>query len=422
MYHPESVVWEKQARKPRTPDRSCYRARFTVTDSGAVDENALMSAARSVVNSGVYKAVCTSPLKTATTATSFASRADKTRAAQEIVRRIGATGVVALQRVSLVLGIVCLPVTIQTVRDALSWIRSLFPPRPLPAGPPSGLTLTGGNGAIQVSWAAPARDDFKGYRVFWAEYGWRDRPPNKSNHWGWEIVGPDRFFLGPLPGRHVADKTATSHSLTDLTNGAHYGVAVCTAHVYRNQRQFSSSDVLAVDRGDASSSPPTFSESVSQFCVKSVVTPVARPAAPRGLVLIRGAGQIKASWTGATHKRAAPVQGYTISWSDSSGTIKSVQLLPGYTAYTITGLTNGRAYNVSVVAYNASGNSPVIRGTTTPRKPTTTTTTTTTTVTTTTTTTVPPNEPTTPAQCDYWYPSVRFCVWWEGRQLKSKNL
>jgi len=82
-------------------------------------------------------------------------------------------------------------------------------------------------------------------------------------------------------------------------------------------------------------------------------TPAGAPGTPTAVTATSGNAQISVSWTAATDNGSA-IRFYTASAKDASGNTKScVPASVSQTSCAITGLTNGVAYTVSVIATNA---------------------------------------------------------------------
>ncbi len=169
---------------------------------------------------------------------------------------------------------------------------------------PRDLTLTPGDAAIDVSWTEPENGGpFTGYEVQRANAG--------DSNWG-----------------NSEETTGTSLTLKDLTNGTRYAVRV---------------------RAKNSSGNGPWSDT-------GYATPVARPSAPRNLMVTPGDMELALSWQAPADTGGEPITGYTVehrvgrsgSWTDSghSGT---------GTTFTIDSLTNGTEYGVRVSATNSEG-------------------------------------------------------------------
>lgn len=78
------------------------------------------------------------------------------------------------------------------------------------------------------------------------------------------------------------------------------------------------------------------------------------PAAPRSIVAVAGFRQITVSWTAPASDGGAPVTAYRLITSPATRTVSAAG---DARSLTLTGLTEGKAYRVSVVAVNAEGRS-----------------------------------------------------------------
>jgi hypothetical protein len=85
-----------------------------------------------------------------------------------------------------------------------------------------------------------------------------------------------------------------------------------------------------------------------------VVTQNSPPSAPANVVAAAGDATIAASWTAPSSEGASPITGYDISATSSSSSV-STSVGGGTFSATLSGLTNGEAYVVTVTARNAAG-------------------------------------------------------------------
>ena len=86
------------------------------------------------------------------------------------------------------------------------------------------------------------------------------------------------------------------------------------------------------------------------------------PPAPTGVTVTSGtsvgSGKLKVSWTTPTNNSGAAITGYKIQWKSGTQEFSSSrQRTDTASPYTITGLTNGTAYTVRVLAVNSVGDS-----------------------------------------------------------------
>jgi hypothetical protein len=86
------------------------------------------------------------------------------------------------------------------------------------------------------------------------------------------------------------------------------------------------------------------------------------PAAPTGVGATAGAGQIAATWSAPSWNGGSSVTGYTATATPSGGGSALTCTTAGATNCTITGLTNGTTYTVTVTATNAVGTGPSSAG------------------------------------------------------------
>lgn len=167
--------------------------------------------------------------------------------------------------------------------------------------------VTGRNGAIQVSWSPP--------------------DTGSGNLTGYVIT----VFSGGSTVKTVSAKaSATKAVVGGLTNGTDYRFTVTAAN--------------------AAGSGPASPESVAV-----APRPATAPMAPGDVQVIRQNGQVQVAWV-APPDGGSAITGYTVSVSPA--TVAPVTTGPGTTVTTVTGLTNGTAYTVSVTASNAVGAGP----------------------------------------------------------------
>ena len=184
-------------------------------------------------------------------------------------------------------------------------------PAPVP-GAPHNVTAARGDKAATVGWTAP------------------------STSGGSAITG---YTVTSSPGGITKTVAAdqTTALVTGLTNGTGYTFTV-------------------VARNSAGASPPSEPS--------STVVPATVPGAPASVTAVKGDSSVAVSWLAPGSNGGSPITGYTVT-SNPGGVTATV---PGdVTSSTLTGLTNGVAYTVTVIATNAIGASASARsGTVTP--------------------------------------------------------
>ena len=126
----------------------------------------------------------------------------------------------------------------------------------------------------------------------------------------------------------TTDETGTSCTIVGLTNGTQYSVTVA-AH---NEIGYSS------ESGSGSSTPRTTPDQVDAPTVTSLN------------------GSLKVQWSAPASNGGASISSYTATASDGT-TTHTCTWTSGPLECTISGLTNGTSYDVTVVATNAAGSS-----------------------------------------------------------------
>ncbi len=93
-------------------------------------------------------------------------------------------------------------------------------------------------------------------------------------------------------------------------------------------------------------------------------TPVQPPGAPRITAVAPGDGSLTVTWRPPSPP--ARITGYTVTWLGPDGASRDASVAATARTFTITGLTNGAVYTITVQATGAGGGSPQARATGTP--------------------------------------------------------
>ena len=213
-------------------------------------------------------------------------------------------------------------------------------------GAPTGLAAVPGNGQVTLSWAAPASDGgspVTGYIIY-------------------KGTSPGGETGTPVNGSPV---TATSHTVTGLTNGTTYYfkvVAINAAGLSPPSEEASAKLLIVPSSTPPSSTPP--STATPSTATPSTTTPSTTPAStapafapPTGLAAAAGDTQVRLSWTAPVSDGGSSVISYNVYVTAAPGVQGATK--KGTTAsndVTVTNLTNGTVYYFMVTAVNANGN------------------------------------------------------------------
>jgi flagellar hook assembly protein FlgD/PKD repeat protein/lysophospholipase L1-like esterase len=139
------------------------------------------------------------------------------------------------------------------------------------------------------------------------------------------------YVVTASPGSATCATTSTSCEVLGLTNGTAYRFTVVAQD--------------ASGRSSAASDAAT-------------VTPVGAPSPPRSVVAVAGDRTIRVTWQAPTAPGGAPLNGYAVDAVPAPGSPTDAprgSCTATATTCTITGLRNGVAYTVTVVARNSAG-------------------------------------------------------------------
>ena len=162
---------------------------------------------------------------------------------------------------------------------------------------PTGVVGVFGDSQVTVSWIAPVSDGGNAITL---------------------------YTVTALPGRRTCTATsATSCTVTGLTNGGSYTFTV----------------VAANSRGDGQASEAS-----------DVIIPASTPGFPRSVAAVAGNAQASVSWTAPASSGGSAITTYTVTSTPGSFTCTTATA-----SCTVTGLTNGTSYKFVVTATNKAG-------------------------------------------------------------------
>jgi fibronectin type 3 domain-containing protein len=173
-------------------------------------------------------------------------------------------------------------------------------------GVPTGLTATPGDGQVALSWTAPSNDG--GATI---------------DHY---VVYQDGVALGDRP-------TATSATITGLTNGQQYSFAVAA---HNSAGEGAQTSAVQVTPGAASTAP----------------------GAPTNLQATAGNGYVTLSWAAPSSDGGSAITGYKVYRGTSSGGETLLATIGNVLTYTDDSVTNGATYYYTVSASNSVEEGP----------------------------------------------------------------
>ncbi len=176
---------------------------------------------------------------------------------------------------------------------------------------PTSVVAVSGNAQLAVTWTAPASTGGSPITDYLVKYS-----SNGGSTWN--------NFVHPV-------STVPAVTITGLTNGTAYVIKVVAKNA------------VGISLPSANSAPATPAATV--------------PSAPTSVVAVSGNTQLAVSWTAPASTGGSPITDYLVKYSSNGGStwtnfVHPVSTVP---ALTITGLTNGTAYVIKVVAKNAVG-------------------------------------------------------------------
>ena len=178
---------------------------------------------------------------------------------------------------------------------------------------PRSVTAVPGNAQATVSWTVPVSS-------------------NASSITGYTVTP---YVAGVAEAAHVFSSTATTETVTGLTNG--------TAYTFK----------VAATNGSGTG---------PQSAGASAAIVVGAPTAPRSVTAVPGNAQATVSWTVPVSSNASSITGYTVT-PYVAGVAQAAHVFSSTaTTETVTGLTNGTAYTFKVAATNGSGTGPQSAG------------------------------------------------------------
>ncbi len=199
---------------------------------------------------------------------------------------------------------------------------------PAPPAAPTGLTATGGDGSVTLSWSNPQDSTITGY-----EYNVNHNATGTGGFTGWSSW---QSISGSGAG-------TTSYTITGLTNGKVYRYHV---------RAVSASG----EGGAAPNAAPWFVSATPKAPPPTPTPTPAPPGAPTGLAAAGGDGSVILAWNNPQDSTITRYE-YQVRWTGVGWGLWTT--IPGSgagtTSYTLKGLTNGTEYRFRLRAVGAGG-------------------------------------------------------------------
>jgi len=177
-------------------------------------------------------------------------------------------------------------------------------------GRPTSVVAASGNGQLAVTWTAPASTGGSAITDYLVKYS-----SNSGSTW--------TNFRDPV-------SAATSCTVTGLASGTSYIIKVIAKNA------------VGISLPSARSAP---------------ATPATVPSKPTSVVAVRGNASLAVTWTAPATTGGSPITDYAVKYSINSGATWTNFVHPVSTVLscTVTGLTNGTAYVIKLIAKNAVG-------------------------------------------------------------------
>ena len=201
--------------------------------------------------------------------------------------------------------------TITTTRTGYVGGSATVTPLTVP-GSPTAVVATSGNASLAVTWTAPASNGGSNITDYVVKYS-----SNSGSTW--------TTFADPV-------STALSCNVTGLINGTAYVIQV-------------------IAKNTVGSSLPSANS--------ATVTPATVPGSPTAVVATSGNASLAVTWTAPASNGGSNITDYVVKYSSNSGSTWTTFADPVSTATScnVTGLINGTAYVIQVIAKNTVGSS-----------------------------------------------------------------